>query len=681
MKINRRIVPNISFMGEIYSYREQEDCWPLEQIVKKMQYRGKFLLSGEGSIGKSTTITDLRLMLLSEGRPHIYCNLKELNNDASKAVKIEKLIKTYTGNNLTLLFDSFDETSVNGEDISHSPRYIAEKLIEQCCSSGKIRLIVVGARIGCDCCHDLKKGETKKWRESRRESGDSLGTFETWAKEKSFKILRMESLSEEKIRQILNVTIQENHIEIPDSLRDLLSNTMILCMFVRMYEEGVKIDGAVAKTNEATFIFQYFYSLFAHRANGVSGKYDKENAITARFKSLKEIGKNVYDSICGRAGEPVLLPEDLNTFFYMIEGKDGQIASCSQDKYLLFCAAWYLYDQMRSLVRLKNIQNSLSRVRNLLSVYKDLVTPGRYVQKNRWKQILIYLGELCAAKDIFLDSGHKIIQLLNRFQKSCSYTYRSILFIYFGYRNFIYNGQDTDFQVGRMFRFHLPELTERHCIHGFPDKKRKLLWNVEVGADSNDYFYVGPKVQRTERLDCEAVNEILQNDLQVKKTLKKLASAGKIMDNMSIPVGIQFCICLLSVIISFITVAILYELGIFPGSVEIYEWIIAERGETMLAGSLFGLCGGAIAAGIGIATMIGLSIIFILVDFIFIMLVSRSAFIRACKLQDIFLKSEYSKYGSVSFQMHYKMEGVYIVEMWINIWLTNPMGQSLEFWF
>ena len=309
-KIRKDLFPDVIYEGTIYT---SGDVSPLVQIVKQEGYRGKIVVSGEGSIGKSTMLTDLRLSMLREERAFVYFNLRDLM-DARDVEALADRVNGYKGDGLIVILDSYDETSMAVDNPENSARAKAERLIDDFATRNNVALLIVGARLGC-------------------KSANTTIEFDAWARDRGFKTATLQRLSDEKLDSILS-----DRKNISPELRKLLKNTM----FLSMYLEAPETDWESA-ANEAKFIDKYFDEVFCAKLERQSPEYRgiiKEKL----FSIINKIGESLWNGFCGNPRKRVEFENslELNTIFKQKQyGNDWEVHA-TQEKYLSYCVAKYL---------------------------------------------------------------------------------------------------------------------------------------------------------------------------------------------------------------------------------------------------------------------------------------------------------------------------------------------------
>ncbi len=330
-KIRKDLFPDVIYEGKTYT---NGDVSPLVQIVKQEGYRGKLIVSGEGSIGKSTMLTDLRLSMLREERAFVYFNLRDLM-DARDVEALVDRVNVYKRNDLIVILDSYDETSMTVDDPENSARAKAERLIDYFATRNNVALLVVGARQGCK--STKAKAERDDFGSVGRSYEDNL-EFDVWARGRGFKTASLQRFSDEKLDSILS-----DRKNISPELKKLLKNTM----FLSMYLEAPETDWESA-ANEAKFIDKYFDEVFYAKLERQSPEYRgiiKESL----FSTINAIGENIWNGYCRKPRNRVDFDNrtELNTIFTQEQDGNDWEAHATQEKYLSYCVAKYLSQKGR----------------------------------------------------------------------------------------------------------------------------------------------------------------------------------------------------------------------------------------------------------------------------------------------------------------------------------------------
>ncbi len=309
-KIRKDLFPDVIYEGKTYT---NGDVSPLVQIVKQEGYKGKIVVSGEGSIGKSTMLTDLRLSLLREERAFVYFNLRD-QMDTRDVEALADRVNGYKGDGLIVILDSYDETSMTVE-YGNSARAKAERLIDDFATRNNVALLIVGARQGC-------------------KSANTTIEFDGWARDRGFKTASLQRFSDEKLDSILS-----DRKNISPELKELLKNTM----FLSMYLEAPEKDWESA-ASEAKFIDKYFDEVFCAKLE--KGKPEDRGTIKATlFSQINAIGENIWNGYCRKPRNRVDFDNrtELNTIFMQEQKKWGDWEiHATQKKYLSYSVAKYL---------------------------------------------------------------------------------------------------------------------------------------------------------------------------------------------------------------------------------------------------------------------------------------------------------------------------------------------------
>ena len=387
-KIRKELFPDIQYGSETICTNGEDS--PLVRVLEKEEYKGKIIVSGEGSIGKSTMLTDLRLRLLEKEKAYVYFNLRDLNVGIDdKSVK--DLINNYEGNDLIVILDSYDETSISPDRYGNTPRKTAEELIEYCAGNDKVALLVVGVRQGCKSTHEMRVehggfSATQGFQCNQENAEKNYLEFDKWAQERGFRIAKLQRFSDEKIDLILS-----ERKGVSRELRELLRNTMFLSMFL----EDPVLDWESA-TNEAKFIDKYFEEVFCdklERQDTANREIIKEKL----FSTICDIGENVF---CGfyrlkRDKLELEVYTELNTIFTQEQiASEWEIKSI-QEKYLSYCVAKFLSNYID-----EKLEIFMGKGTDELFVQHTWKQKNHMVSEGLIDEGLYYLGQLLSDNQI-----------------------------------------------------------------------------------------------------------------------------------------------------------------------------------------------------------------------------------------------------------------------------------------
>lgn len=341
MKLIRNLCPDIECKSsqKIYTYDKVNDIWPTVQILKSLNYSGKILISGEGSMGKTTALRELRLHLLEKNCPYIFFNLKELNHIIFNVIDINEYVKSKVDTLFkaeVVILDAFDETAtVASEKNKKSVREVAEKIIEAV-SNLNPRLFIVVARTGT---------LTTKVEFNTRVTIDCA----SWLGGMGFTVCELKKFSAVQIRELIGDAYSE-------SMQALLQNTMCLFLYIQ-----IKMHGCtdIVISNEGQLIDVYFKTMIKDKID-IDPTY-KNVVIDSVFDLIVQLGENIYARFYGLNCNKVDLKEQpiLNTIFTQIkEAENCYAVEATQEKYLSYCLAKYLYSQLLN----EDIINLIGRV-------------------------------------------------------------------------------------------------------------------------------------------------------------------------------------------------------------------------------------------------------------------------------------------------------------------------------
>ena len=254
MKIDIGLFPSVKFQDKTYKTEIGKGLCPLVSIYKKLTSSNfvvnKIIVSGEGGIGKSTSLKCLLAYLLQEGQEVLFCNLKELNQGHTNILE-QRMSNLPSLRNTIIILDSYDEL----DEVAKN--YVDSKMEEL--QLGKCLFI------GC----------REKYEGLRENFFDySFAEFQPFNKE-----------------QVKNL-LKKNNIElIEDSqLYELLNNTMLFSIFLQLKDKGINVAESIA---EGELLRLYFTMLFKRKSS-------TENANTLQRQAEQELyhlGKRLYQQI------------------------------------------------------------------------------------------------------------------------------------------------------------------------------------------------------------------------------------------------------------------------------------------------------------------------------------------------------------------------------------------------
>lgn len=404
-KIRKELFPDIQYESETICTNGEDS--PLVRVLEKEKYKGKIIVSGEGSIGKSTMLTDLRLRLLEKEKAYVYFNLRDL-----KAGKDDKniiaLINNYNEKDLIVILDSYDETSMSPDRYGNTPRKTAEDLIEYCAGNDKVALLVVGVRQGCKSTHEMRVehggfSATQGFQCNQENAEKNYLEFDKWAQERGFRIAKLQRFSDEKIDLILS-----ERKGVSKELRELLKNTMFLSMFL----EDPVLDWESA-TNEAKFIDKYFEEVFCNKLEYQTPE-NREIIKEKLFSTICDIGENVFNRFCQLGSKEVKFGNrtELNTFFKQEQRGTEWIITATQEKYLSYCVAKYLSITIE-------IEKDIGIIISAAERLYMLMESGDYINEG-----LYYTGQLIDKRSV-----KHVNDVLHKTEDSCLFVCLSFIML------------------------------------------------------------------------------------------------------------------------------------------------------------------------------------------------------------------------------------------------------------
>lgn len=235
--------PTIDYNCCQYNIGTEKRC-PLVQIVFGLYDRTsltetvKLLLSGEGSLGKTSNMLATRIELIKEGKPFYYYNLKNLNS--GNLVEIKNIIKELS-NDYIVLLDSYDE----------APSEYAKEVIAEGVNCSHVKIVVVSSRYNSFI-------------------DDNTATLFT-----GFEQLQVLELSESQVNTVLK-NIDFDSGSVSSSCLNFLKNTMFLSLFVDInkmkrnrFESNKEEYCSVKVVNEYSLFKEYFRELSYQKNPGL----------------------------------------------------------------------------------------------------------------------------------------------------------------------------------------------------------------------------------------------------------------------------------------------------------------------------------------------------------------------------------------------------------------------------
>ena len=254
MKIDIGLFPDVKFLDKTYKTDIDKGLCPLVSIYKELTssnfIANKVIVSGEGGIGKSTSMKCLLAYLLQEDQEVLFCNLKELNQGHINVLE-QRMGNLPSLRNTIIILDSYDE-------LDEATKIDVDAKIEE---------LQLGKCLFISC-----RGKYDNLRE--KFSGYSFVEFQP--------------LNKLQIKNLL----RKNGIElIEDSqLYELLNNTMLFSIFLQLKEKGIEVAENIV---EGELLRLYFTMLFEKKSSTENASILQRQA----EQELYQLGERLYQQI------------------------------------------------------------------------------------------------------------------------------------------------------------------------------------------------------------------------------------------------------------------------------------------------------------------------------------------------------------------------------------------------
>lgn len=330
------------FNGEPIEADKEKMLCPLAAVVQQQGYRGKFILLGNASIGKSSNIESLKLHLIVHHRVFCYFNLNKFNIESlKKPINLPK--------DCIVILDSLDEVQKrrNANDYGDScvdTRKEAEAFVNSFVNDPKVSCVIIASR--------FNPGTTKV-------EGYSQNFL------KDFDEIRLSELTETQI----DILIEKFGLNVD---RDSFAYTLFKTpMYLSMTVEMGEVDKAIE--DEASFIDAYLNKLHQTKQS----QNDKNDSFIDG--SLFEMA---YEMVRGRTySKNISIPQAFNTIFDLINVNNSIFAlNYSSVRYISFAAAKHILIKLDQLCRDDDIDEKH------LKILLDFPT--------RPNEVLRFVGEL-----------------------------------------------------------------------------------------------------------------------------------------------------------------------------------------------------------------------------------------------------------------------------------------------
>lgn len=388
-----KLYPDIKCQNERYTIFNTDNLATIPPIIQlyKNWIGDNFLLLGEASIGKSTSMRVLEADLLYNGIPVVLIECGTITKQTNL-----RLLLSHVRENSVFLIDGLDELNSHYE----------KKLINFINSIvGKYKVIV-----------------SSRYNPAKKTPKED-SSFEKMKHElfKRFIVAELCPFSPEAITMIVG-----EYIDSESKCFGLLSNTMFLSIILSFFEGPKK--GEISKfrfaEDEISFIQTYFDILFAEKEKS------KKSDIY-----LRGIGNAIYKmSAQMPLTESLDIPDELNGIFRLVKFKSANFKITSnQLRYLDFALAKYLY----------------SRVLEEYNIGLNSDMLNRIFQSKLNRRALVYLGNMFEKSLV----GKDILAKLNLFPKTDTISYMNLVYVFLGYRKGVLDDMDVNnvFDIGKGF--------------------------------------------------------------------------------------------------------------------------------------------------------------------------------------------------------------------------------------
>lgn len=425
MSIYNELIPTISFKERVYAFTNNE--WPLVQLVKKFNYQGKILLTGEATIGKSTALRELKFHLLKQEIAYISIDLKNLNfangQDVYNKEFFDEALNKISLQNRRMVFiiDSYEETSVykGNRENKTSPREAADIIIEKCLKTDSMVIIA------------CRNGSLSTKIKSKRRMG-----LQQWLSEVFPEILfvKINVLSAMQVHHCIG-----NDNLLINCSNDILKNTMFASIAKKIFVDS-NVEGCKQLT-EYSLIEKYFISLIRNKlSQRVWSENLNDEANRCYASSIREIGKNRFAYFTGEPDKNFELKNEsiFTSIFYCVEQKEtgNIIVDSSQSVFLSFCMAKYIYDEL-----IPKVGSVSDKIIDKFNHYADQVAVGSFymlgqmlTQSSGWFKDKKFIRRMLRRKDSYKNFGYMLLGASNDKvfdTKKYMYYYKNEFFKYF----------------------------------------------------------------------------------------------------------------------------------------------------------------------------------------------------------------------------------------------------------
>lgn len=358
--LKRELYPDVIYGNEEIKNGESI---PAEIVFNKIKDVSSFklLILGEASMGKSTFAKILENMFLSKNIPVVLWECKNINDS-----NLYSLYDENTTNETIYIFDGYEEYKGKKDKLKEQ----IERFVENNAN------IIVSSRYNPD--------------EENETAYKCLFS--------NFNKVELQPFTEEQITKIIKDKVTS------ESLKSLLTNTMMLSMYLKMVQNNEKAKERLdtEKINEALFIKEYFNNMWCNKSN--------INSTKRLERELTDIGEYIFETdLEEKMLDPVEIPKEFCEI-YKYNGK-GELYS-NQVKYMDFAVASYMLKKLRDASAYKNKNVKDREIVNCLKKWLNMMALMNH-------DALYYLGQLLSDEDF----GNTIIGYLNKVQKNMKNRY------------------------------------------------------------------------------------------------------------------------------------------------------------------------------------------------------------------------------------------------------------------
>lgn len=317
MLIDQRLVPDVLFNDQRYSHyanlsrdrNVKQSTFPLISALEDLGRTTHAIVTGEGSIGKSTMCEMFYARSMAKRRHCYFVRCKRFSQsdmDYLHQLRAEDYEQT-------VIFDSYEELPDDDAKRDFQNLVVSLKKLG-------VRIIITS-------------------RTDIRGVGRLSGEEEEKGPFSDFALIEICRFTKEQLLAIVPMSGRRK-----SGLLELLSNTMLLSMYLEMKEAGVSEGAIRGDITEADLLLHYFKMLYEQK---------KLNAEVC-FKDLADLGMKVYNQ---RKERPRCVPKVIPVPFRNmitasereINGKTIRFFDSKQVKYLNFLHGYYLKKELTEL--------------------------------------------------------------------------------------------------------------------------------------------------------------------------------------------------------------------------------------------------------------------------------------------------------------------------------------------